>query len=134
MHRYLLGISVFVLEDGAALAQLTANMLVDAGASIVGPYGDIPSALRGLMTGETPACALLAASFNGISDFRVAYELRDKRIPFFFVTGLDPQLIPAELDEAIILERPIDLPLFVETVAIVANDRPALFRTDHAHI
>jgi hypothetical protein len=115
---------VLVIEDGILQAQMTAQTLQQAGAWVLGPYGDIFSALRGVAR-QKPMCAILDFSVNGIPDFRIAHALHDKRIPFFFVTALDPHLVPPDLSDAIILERPLDQALIVETVTIVAARRGA---------
>ncbi len=77
---------ILVVEDIGLIAFDLAQMLEDAGAIVVGPAGDLASAVQ-LASSEVLDGALLDVDLLGERSFPVAEVLLGREIPFLFVTG-----------------------------------------------
>lgn len=77
---------VLVVEDEALLAMSLQDMLTDMGAHTVGPALSIEKALRLAEEGEFDV-ALLDLNLSGRSSYQVADIVRERAVPYVFVTG-----------------------------------------------
>jgi CheY-like chemotaxis protein len=101
------GRSILVVENDYYIAFDTAAALRDAGAEVLGPYGSEDAVRRALVT-RAPTGAVLDLNLCGYGPrFEVARMLRARGIPFVFVTGYDPEVIPGELADVELLQKPV---------------------------
>lgn len=77
---------ILVVEDIGLIAFDLAQTLEDAGAIVVGPAGDLETAIQ-IASRETLDGALLDVDLFGQRSFPVADVLLSRGIPFVFVTG-----------------------------------------------
>lgn len=103
-HR-LAGKRILVVEDEPLLAIDIAGQLEDAGAQVVGPAGNVVSAL-GLVEQYRFDGALLDANLAGHAVDDIAASLAAKGIPFVFVTGYGRESLPKAFAEAEMLAKP----------------------------
>lgn len=96
-----------VVEDEALLARDALRRLTAQGATVAGPVGTVAEALLLLETAEMDA-ALLDITLDGESVFPVAEQLRQRKIPFAFVTGLDRSNLPPAFKGVPIFPKPAD--------------------------
>lgn len=80
------GLRVLVVEDVAMLAWQVCDVLVAAGAEVVGPVPDVPQALALLDRRELDA-AVLDMNLNGETAEPIADVLAARAVPFLFLTG-----------------------------------------------
>lgn len=80
------GVRVLVVEDVAVLAWRVRDVLVRAGAEVVGPAPDVPRALALLEGGEVDA-AVLDMNLDGEPADPIADVLAARGVPFVFLTG-----------------------------------------------
>jgi DNA-binding response OmpR family regulator len=106
--RPLQGLRVLVVEDDYFIALELCGALRAAGAQVVGPARDLQSGLAAIRT-EPIDCGVLDINLRGQVTFQIASELRAREVPTIFATGYDTSMIPAELADAIRLEKPVDL-------------------------
>jgi DNA-binding NtrC family response regulator len=83
------GACILVLEDEPLLSALVEAAVASAGCEIVGPAGDVDSALRLIKT-ESVDAAVLDLIVDGVHCEAVAAELTERGIPFVITTGLGP--------------------------------------------
>ena len=107
-RRQLEGLRVLVVEDDYFIALEMCGALRAAGADVVGPARDVETGLSAIR-GERIDCGVLDINLRGRLAFELATELRSREIPAIFATGYDASMIPAELADAVRLEKPIDM-------------------------
>lgn len=113
----LTGRTVLVIEDDYYLAGDTAAALRGAGAEVLGPCPSEDAALDLLQT-QTPTHVVLDLNLGGGGPrFEIANALRARGVPFVFLTGYDPEVIPPELAEVPRLQKPVALQRVVEVVS-----------------
>jgi len=111
------GKTILVIEDDYYVASDTAAALRSAGATVLGPWGTDEVAFD-LLHGQTPAAVVLDLNLGeGGPKFEIARELIGRGIPFLFLTGYDPDVIPEELADVQRLQKPIALRNVVEAVS-----------------
>lgn len=106
--RPLAGLRVLVVEDDYFIAIALCSALRDAGAVVIGPARDLQTGLAAIRQ-EDIDCGVLDINLRGELAFQLATELRARNIPAIFATGYDSSMIPAELADAVRLEKPVDL-------------------------
>jgi DNA-binding response OmpR family regulator len=106
--RPLQGLSVLVVEDDYFIAIEMCSALRAAGANVIGPARDLETGLAAIRD-ERIDCGVLDINLRGQLAFELATELRARNVPAIFATGYDASMIPAELADAVRLEKPVDL-------------------------
>src|SRR5258708_32739230 len=87
------GVKVLVLEDSYLIAELTEDMLLQAGAIVVGTTKSVASALHVLAT-QAIDLACLDINLGDETSFPLADEQASRGKPFFFLTSLAAELLP----------------------------------------
>lgn len=99
---------VLVVEDELFVAMLVEDLLGDLGCTVVGPASSAREAVLAAQ-GEVFDFALLDVNLgDGETSFQTAEILRERRVPFAFVTGYGDQGVRADLRDVPILSKPID--------------------------
>jgi CheY-like chemotaxis protein len=84
---------VCVVEDNPIIAMDTSEMLVDLGYTVDGPYHSLKAATNGCQACNFD-CALLDVNLGrGETSEAIALLLRDRQVPFAFVSAYDASLI-----------------------------------------
>ncbi|MEE2951924.1 MAG: PAS domain S-box protein [Pseudomonadota bacterium] len=113
----LTGWRVLVVEDDYYMAGDTAAALRGAGAEVLGPCPGEEATFE-LLTSSTPTHAILDLNLGGGgARFEIAHALRDQGVPFIFLTGYDPEVIPAELADVVRLQKPVAFRKIVEAIS-----------------
>ena len=99
------GERVLLVEDEPILAMSVEDMLGDLGCRVVGPALSIGEAEA--FAREAPLdAALLDINMGGTASFSVAEILRERRVPFGFVTGYGRGGVPSHLGDTPVLQKP----------------------------
>ncbi|NUR44896.1 MAG: response regulator [Sphingomonas sp.] len=101
----LAGFHVLVVEDHYFQARDCCEWLRDAGALVAGPVGDVRHA-RDVLETQRVDGAVVDINLGDGPDFELAWQLTDRRVPFIFATGYDEKIIPADFQEALVLQKP----------------------------
>jgi DNA-binding response OmpR family regulator len=108
----LAGMTILVVEDNFLVAEVLCEALREYGCEIVGPA---PDCARGQVLVETGGAgkaltgALLDVNLNGETSFKIAGKLRDRGIPFIFLTGYgDLMEMPHEFESVRRIGKPCD--------------------------
>lgn len=100
------GLRILVVEDVLVMADVICDQLAECGCVIVGPVAHLKDALP--LAREAPLDgALLDVNLAGERSFPLAAVLRERHIPYLFLTGYDsPSAFPTEYREAPRLGKP----------------------------
>ena len=113
----LTGRTVLVVEDDYYMAHDTAAALRGAGAIVLGPCPS-EETTQDLLEGETPTHAVLDLNLGGGGPrFEIARLLKSSGVPFLFLTGYDPDVIPEDMADVLRLQKPVPFRAIVEAVA-----------------
>jgi CheY-like chemotaxis protein len=113
------GARILVVEDNFLAAEVVRDMLESSGCAVIGPVGRIADALR-LAEEEALDGAILDINLNGERCFPIALALRQRGVPFVFLTGYDDEaIIPVELRPARRLGKPVFEPQLLAALAEV---------------
>ncbi|AWN35686.1 GAF domain-containing protein [Methylobacterium radiodurans] len=112
----LTGRRVLVVEDDFYLATDAARALRGAGAEVMGPCATEEDA-RVQLDEQRPDVAVVDINLGPGPSFKLAEALKDRGIPFVFMTGYDAEVIPAEFAGVERLEKPLQLRQIVGAVA-----------------
>jgi two-component SAPR family response regulator len=103
----LAGRTVLLLEDDYLVGLGLRTLLDQLGANVVGPIPSIEAACRSISDQHLDG-AVLDINIRGFSSEPVAVALRDRDIPFCFVTGfLSPMLLSQEMKLRPRLNKPV---------------------------
>lgn len=99
---------ILVVEDELFVAMLVEDLLGDLGCKVVGPASSAREAVSAAQN-EAVDFALLDVNLgDGETSFAAAEILRQRGVPFAFVTGYGDQGVRGDLRDAPILAKPID--------------------------
>jgi DNA-binding NtrC family response regulator len=115
--------SVLVIEDEFVIALEMMNILSDGGFQVLGPAGNVATALR-LVAAHQPSAALVDNNLNGKSAGPVAAALCERGIPFAFVTGQGRANLPPEFARWPLIQKPFDRTRLVAAVHRLLQDGP----------
>ena len=118
-------VHVLVVEDEYLVAMEMASELQDRGAVVVGPVGDVASALGLAAAADAIDVAVLDVNLGGDWVFPVADRLSERGVPSVFVTGYDDAAIPASYAAVERVRKPVQVEELVEHVSrLVQSMRP----------
>ena len=112
---------MLVVEDELFVAMLVEDMLGDLGCAIIGPIGSAMEAEAAARI-EVFDFALLDVNLDGETSFAAADVLRERRIPFAFVTGYGEQGVRLDLRDVPVLSKPIDPRLLAQVIDSTRGD------------
>jgi PAS domain S-box-containing protein len=103
----LTGTNILVVEDEALVALAVNDALVENGWSVIGPFSVVADARDAVLT--TPINgAILDVNVNGDLIYPLAVVLKEREIPFVFVTGYGAESIDRRFRHVQVLHKPIE--------------------------
>ena len=102
----LAGSRILILEDDFYLASDVQAWLQNAGAEVLGPTGSVAKALDFVHSNRIDG-ALVDINLGNGPSFEVSRALEKRGVPFTFVTGYDEEVIPADLNSAPRVQKPV---------------------------
>ena len=123
------GHRILVVEDDALIALVYEEILMDAGAEVVGPVATVEEAGK-LIVANGISIALLDIRLGDDEVWPVARLLAGKGVPFVFCTGhFDAKTVPAEWLGRPVLTKPARpervIAALAEALAVGGTDRGA---------
>ncbi|MCZ0964376.1 response regulator [Paracoccus benzoatiresistens] len=94
---------ILLVEDDFFIAETLAREIRAEGDTVVGPFADIHEAIQ--YVGLVQA-AILDVLVQEETSFSIADSLIHHEIPFIFLTGSDPRVIPARFADRHIYDKP----------------------------
>lgn len=98
---------VLVVEDEAFVSMLIEDLLEEFGISVVGPASDLKAATD-LARSAQADFALLDVNLGGADSFPAAEVLRERGMPFAFLTGYGSAGVRSDFEGYPVLSKPID--------------------------
>src|SRR5262249_16276779 len=102
----LAGRRILVVEDEYFIAEEIGALLVRSGAVVVGPLSDQFKPID-ILSETAIGCAVLDIDLSGRAVFPLIRELRDRDIPWLYVSGYSEGLVPEDLRARAHLEKPL---------------------------
>ncbi|KCZ52323.1 response regulator [Hyphomonas pacifica] len=100
--------SVLVVEDDFLIAYDLKIQLEERGYIVTGPAGSVEDALAALEKHDI-CSAILDIDLHGKPSFPVAEVLREKGIPFLFLSGNYSWELPPELSDSLVHPKPVSV-------------------------
>jgi CheY-like chemotaxis protein len=113
---------VLVLEDDVLIAMDLDSLLQAAGCTVLGP-GPSEAAALDLIENARPYIALVDINLGAGSTFGVADWLAKKKIPFAFLTGYGPGVLPPAHAERPVFSKPYEASNLARDVMALADGR-----------
>ena len=123
MTEGLTGKRILIVEDEYFIATDLKRALAEAGAIVVGPAGTLASAQA--LVEEDIDLALLDVNLDGEHSYPLANRLRERAVPFAFLTGYDRWALPPAYRDVPRLDKPFDLPQLIRQLTAIALVDPA---------
>ncbi|MGH6878745.1 MAG: response regulator [Rhizomicrobium sp.] len=98
---------VLVVEDEWLIAATLEDMLRELGYQVRGPAARVTEALE-LLDGQPVDVAVLDITLHAENSFPIARALKDRGVPFVFLTGYVCNDIPDEFRDAPMLNKPTE--------------------------
>jgi DNA-binding response OmpR family regulator len=109
---------VLLLDDESLIAMVLEDFLTRLGFEIVGPAHTVGVAI-GLIGSVTPNAAILDVNLRKEVSYPVADVLRNKRIPFMFLTCYIPEGLDPRFRDELIASKPFDMRVCVADFEII---------------
>jgi DNA-binding response OmpR family regulator len=106
---------ILVVEDEMLFAETLVGLLQDDGFSAAGPTATVAGALNIMARSRIDAAILDVRLVHELS-YHVAYALKDRDIPFIFVTACRRLDLPLDLRSRPLLEKPFHPPALLQTL------------------
>ncbi len=103
------GCHILVVEDEYMLADELQTELEDIGATVIGPAGNIDSALDLIRSAPHLDGAILDLNLGGAPAFSLADALMTRGVPLVFATGYDFSSVPERFSHVTRCEKPINI-------------------------
>ena len=120
MTRPLEGLSVLIIEDEVLIAMMLLNEIERAGGTPIGPVTSVAAALKEIESGSADVALVDGKLIDG-SAADLAAALAGRRIPYVVVSGYEEANLPAPLQGAPFIAKPISLPLLIEAIKGVTS-------------
>jgi CheY-like chemotaxis protein len=115
-ERPLDGRRVLVVEDDYLIATELSRSLTSMGVEVIGPVPSVADALEHIETSGELDGAVLDINLGAERVFPVADALAKRAVPFVFLTGYDPGVIPQAHAGALCCQKPVDTPRLVRAL------------------
>jgi DNA-binding NtrC family response regulator len=110
------GRHILVAEDEYLIADDLRDVLLAAGAHVIGPFATVSDAIACAAGSTEVEAAVLDVNLRGDLIFPVADALNERRIPFLFATGYDRCAIPDRFETVPRLEKPLKMERLIEAL------------------
>jgi CheY-like chemotaxis protein len=108
---------VLVAEDNLLVAEMIRLAVEDADFDVIGPAKNLDEGCRLAADAELDG-AFLDIKLGDQASFPIARLLRSTGVPFIFVSGYDHSILPADLNTAPLISKPV----FLSELTRVAKD------------
>ncbi len=116
------GLRILVVEDVLLMAEVIRDELVECGCTVIGPVAHLAEAVAFARDASLDG-ALLDVNLAGERSFPLAAILRERQVPYLFLTGYDsPTAFPEEYRDAPRLGKPFRHQELID--AMMAHLRP----------
>ncbi|AJA61599.1 response regulator [Bradyrhizobium japonicum] len=116
--------SIFLVEDEALIRMMLVEMIAELGHKVIAEAGSVNQA-RSLAETERYDLAILDINLQGTNVQPVAEVVRDRGVPFFFLSGYGSRGLPDGFDGMPVLVKPCTPDTLKRTIeAVLPNGEP----------
>ena len=115
--------TVLLVEDEPLVGMMMLDVLSDFDFNVLGPFASVDKALAAAEQASVHI-ALLDINLKGEMVYPVAARLRERGVPFIFMTGYAPDGVWKEFNDAPILKKPINQSQLYQTIQRVTEVGP----------
>jgi CheY-like chemotaxis protein len=120
------GFRILVIEDDFLVAEVLIDILTDAGAEIVGPFGWVDEGVDAVNAHDGALnCAVLDINLHGLKSYPIADALKAHNIPFVFTTGYSSEALPEAYRSFPRYEKPFNPERLIAALAATKQRRSA---------
>lgn len=112
---------ILIIEDEFLVSLEIETVLTDAGFDVLEPAATIESALR-ILESEPVDAVILDRNLGGEDVSEIANRLRERKIPFVFLTGYGPETIPQQFQDVPLIAKPFDEQQLIASVQAMFQD------------
>jgi DNA-binding response OmpR family regulator len=112
-----MAMKVLVAEDNLLVAEMIRLAVEDADFNVIGPAKNLAEGCRLAADAQLDG-AFLDIKLGDQVSFPIARQLRSNGVPFIFVSGYDHSILPADLNTAPLISKPV----FLRELTQVAKD------------
>lgn len=98
---------ILIVEDEPLIAMELHRLVTNAGLEVSGPAGTLDQALH-LASDQTLTGAILDINLGGETSYPIADRLRNRSVPFIFVSGYIAESAPERFASCTILQKPVE--------------------------
>lgn len=109
---------VLLVEDEMLIAMEMEEMLTELGFEVVGPAMRLKRAVE-LAQSQKIDLALLDVNLAGEESFPVARLLKDRNVPFAFVTGYGAAGLSEEFRNTPVLQKPVEKQQVAKVISVI---------------
>lgn len=117
-HRALTGKRVLIIEDDYYQSRDEAMNIEQAGGTVVASTADANEACAFIIRGDIDL-ALVDINLGYGPAFQTARALRDQGIPFVFTTGYDAAIIPEDLQDVALVQKPFSQSALMAALSLI---------------
>lgn len=110
------GRRILVVEDEYLIAADLAEALEELGAEVVGPAANVRAALAEIERADDLDGATLDVTLGQEKSFEVAALLKERGVPFVFLTGYGDRGLPERYRDVPRCEKPFDVTRVVRAI------------------
>lgn len=122
MTGALTGKRVLVVEDEYFIAADLKRTLKQQGAEVVGPVGNLAAAFD--LAEEALDAAVLDVNLEEVHSYPIADRLRERNVPYLFVTGYDGWSLPAAYRDEARVAKPFAMHVVVDLLQRLTAQEP----------
>ncbi|KLK91175.1 chemotaxis protein CheY [Microvirga vignae] len=116
---------VLIVEDETMISMLIEDMVCDLGGHVVGPAAKFEQAMTLALQADFDL-AVLDVNIDGLVVYPIADVLHYRGIPFIFMTGYDPSIVPQRYQRNCVLSKPFSHQTFSDALReVFANSSVA---------
>jgi two-component sensor histidine kinase len=120
--KYGAALRLLLVEDEVLVGMMMRDVLTDFGFFVAGPFCSVAEA-SSAATSAGFDCAILDVNLGGEPVYPVADLLKDRNVPFIFVTGYDDKGLDPRYANAPVLQKPIDQGNLKDMLGAIIGDR-----------
>ena len=115
MRNEVQGLRVLLIEDEELVTELIVDLLESEGCIIIGPFDRFSDAIHAASVGNFDV-VLLDLDLAGTSTAPIAALLRQRELPFVFMTGLGKGGLPLEHAKRPVVAKPFKAQELIDTL------------------
>jgi CRP-like cAMP-binding protein len=125
---------ILIVEDSYLTAEAVGDLVKKCGYEVAAAVGRVETGVEFLRQNEVDA-AVVDIDLHGTASFPICNQLRQREIPFVFLTGYDKSyVIPPEFRGTVRLSKPVDDREFETALANLAPAQPIALHAERGNL